>query len=76
MTDWAMAAKDFRKALAAHSSGCYLCRHLTAHGQLMFGAPGQVYVSDRCREGAMLLSEVVIADVHAECEALKKIHAP
>ena len=75
MTDWNIVARDLRKQLAEHSAGCAMCRHLTARGQMMFGAPGDVYVSSICRQGAMLLSEVVIAEVHAESEALKKMHA-
>lgn len=69
MTNWKMVATDLRKALRAHAmdGGCFYCRHDTDEGD-------EVLVSDRCREGAMLLSEIVLADIHAEVQAIKKMH--
>lgn len=66
MTDWKTAAEDFRAVLHRHAMECVQCFVDDDKEKLM--------VSDHCREGSLMLSEVVIADVHAEMQALKRIH--
>jgi hypothetical protein len=65
MTNWKMVAEDLRKALRQHRLTCCLCKR---------DDRDVVLVSDRCREGGMLLSEIVIADIQAEVQAVKKMH--
>lgn len=66
MTDWKIAAEDFRAVLSRHAVKCDKC--------FMDDDKEMLMVSDHCREGSLMLSEVLIADVHAEVQALKKMH--
>jgi hypothetical protein len=63
MTNWKVVAADFRTSLRKHAAGCDRC---------FVGNGDHVLVSDQCHDGAMLLSEVVLADMHAAMNEVKK----
>lgn len=75
MTNWKMVAADFRRALHTHAEGCEFCDVIAIpdhHGGAYVAR--HAMVSDQCRHGSMLLSEIVIADIQAEAQAIKKMH--
>ena len=68
MTNWKMVSQDFRVVLLRHAEKCHDCTVRSVNGEPV------ALVSDLCREGAMMLSEVVMADIHEEVQSMKRIH--
>lgn len=68
MTNWKMIAHNLRVMTVRHAEKCHDCTVRSVNGEPV------ALVSDRCREGAMILSEVAIADVHAEVQSIKRMH--
>lgn len=68
MTNWKMVAHDLRVMIVRHAEKCHDCTVRVINGDPV------ALVSDRCRAGAMMLSEVAIADVHDEVQSIKRMH--